>query len=463
MEPVARWTGTEARALRHALRMSLRVFAEHLGIGARTVSKWEAGSVVCPRPEMQAILDTALNRAPEDARARFNVILGNQQNIRHPDPEPTLLPISGPLVLDDLILQAGQDPQGDADVRRREFIGTAVAAIGLLQHGAGNSATWPERVTLGNRLDNRAVGRGDLDAVREMGSIFSRVDQRRGGGHARTSVVQYLTSDVANYLRGSYADDRVRSEMFSAASELAYLSGWMAFDNAEHFIAQQYFTIAVALATEADDPPMSGHVLRAMAHQAVDLRHYQQGLELAAASMDGRRYTLACPRERALFGVVYARALGATGQKAAAAAALIRAEDDLAATTSDDDEPSRVFFFGEASLAHQTACTLRDTGDLPGALREFQRSARTRKATIFTRTHALTLGSLGSVQALSGNMDEACATWSSALDVMDGINSGRVRQVVTDMRSGLSSFRRQGSSNTTELDARAAAYLAAAP
>jgi len=275
--------------------------------------------------------------------------------------------------------------------------------------------------------------------------------------------VQYLTSDVANYLRGSYADDRVRSEMFSAASELAYLSGWMAFDNAEHFIAQQYFTIAVALATEADDPPMSGHVLRAMAHQAVDLRHYQQGLELAAASMDGRRYTLACPRERALFGVVYARALGATGQKAAAAAALIRAEDDLAATTSDDDEPSRVFFFGEASLAHQTACTLRDTGDLPGALREFQRSARTRKATIFTRTHALTLGSLGSVQALSGNMDEACATWSSALDVMDGINSGRVRQVVTDMRSGLSSFRRQGSSNTTELDARAAAYLAAAP
>jgi hypothetical protein len=43
--------------------------------------------------------------------------------------------------------------------------------------------------------------------------------------------------------------------MFSAASELAYLSGWMAFDNAEHSIAQHYFSVAVKLAAEADDPP----------------------------------------------------------------------------------------------------------------------------------------------------------------------------------------------------------------
>ena len=124
----------------------------------------------------------------------------------------------------------------------------------------------------------------------------------------------------------------------------------------------------------------------AMAHQAVDLGHLHPGLDLAAASMDGRRYLLASPRERALFGVVYARALGAAGQKAAAAEALITAEDDLASATTSDDEPSRLFFFGEASLAHQTALTLRATGDLSGALKEFRRSVSTRKATTFTRT-----------------------------------------------------------------------------
>ncbi|MGH3897938.1 MAG: hypothetical protein ACRDTA_06710 [Pseudonocardiaceae bacterium] len=225
----------------------------------------------------------------------------------------------------------------------------------------------------------------------------------------------------------------MRKNMFSAASELAYLSGWMASTNAEHSIAQRYFSIAVKLAAEADDPPMAGHVLRAMAHQAVDLGHFHQGLDLAAASMDGKRYLLASPRERALFGVIYARALGATGQKSAAVKALIRAEDDLASATTGDDEPPRVFFFGAASLAHQTACTLRDTADLSGALKEFHRSVRTRKATTFTRTHALTLGHLGAVQARHGQLDQACSTWSTALDAMDGIRSGRTRQAVVDM------------------------------
>ncbi|MGH3869869.1 MAG: hypothetical protein ACRDQ4_27970 [Pseudonocardiaceae bacterium] len=187
-------------------------------------------------------------------------------------------------------------------------------------------------------------GRGDLEAVREMASIFSRVDQRRGGGHARTALIQYLTSDVASYLRGSYTDERVRKDMFAAASELAYLSGWTTFDNAEHFIAQHYFAIAVKLAAEADDPPMAGHVLRAMAHQAVGLGRFHQRLELAAASMDDKRYLLASPRERALFGVVYPGALNAAGQKSAAAEALIKTEDDLASATTGDDEPSRVFF-----------------------------------------------------------------------------------------------------------------------
>ncbi|MGH3573869.1 MAG: hypothetical protein ACRDUW_18955 [Pseudonocardiaceae bacterium] len=65
----------------------------------------------------------------------------------------------------------------------------------------------------------------------------------------------------------------------------------------------------------------------------VDFRHFRQGLELAIASMDGKRYRMASPRERALFGVVYARALGAAGQKSAAAQALITAEVDLASAT----------------------------------------------------------------------------------------------------------------------------------
>lgn len=350
----------------------------------------------------------------------------------------------------------------DVDMERRRVLAAAAYSVAAL--AVPDEPWWTEMAAHGiapatATASAAKVGRGDLEAVREMAAIFSRVDQRRGGGHARVALVQYLTSEVAKYLEGSYLDERVRKGMFSVASELAYLSGWMAFDNAEHSIAQQYFSVAVKLAAEADDPPMAGHVLRAMAHQAVDLGHVRQGLELAAASMDGNRYRMASPRERALFGVVYARALGAAGQKSAAAQALVIAEDDLASATTDDDEPSRVFFFGEASLAHETACTLRDTGDLSGALLQFHRSVRTRKATTFTRTHAVTLGYLGAVHARRGEIDHACSTWSTALDIMDGIQSARARQTVVDMRAALSAFRHSGVPATVELDARARAYL----
>jgi transcriptional regulator with XRE-family HTH domain len=87
MTTVRRWTGREATALRTALRQSLRDFAEYLGVGARTVSKWEAGGVkVCPRPEMQAALDTALSRAGAEVEARFMLLL------REPDERETLAP-----------------------------------------------------------------------------------------------------------------------------------------------------------------------------------------------------------------------------------------------------------------------------------------------------------------------------------------------------------------------------------
>ncbi|MGH3327646.1 MAG: Tat pathway signal protein [Streptomycetales bacterium] len=347
----------------------------------------------------------------------------------------------------------------DLDMDRRRALGAAAYSVAALALPA--NSWWTQMAGRGSRrTGGRKVGRGDVEAVRDMVSLFSRVDQRRGGGHARAAVVQYLTSDVAGYLGGSYSDDRVRREMFSAASELAYLSGWMAFDNAEHSIAQYYFTSAVKLAAEADDPPMAGHVLRAMAHQAVDLGHGRQAFDLAAASMEGMRYALASPRERALFGVVYARTLAATRQRQTAAAALLRAEDDLAAVRPGDEEPNRMFFFQEASLAHETACTLRDCGDLRGAVSEFGRSVRTRKSSTFTRTHAVTLGYLGTVQVRQGNIEEACGTWSRALDAMDGVHSGRTRQTAADMRSALSPFRRRGIRAATELDARAAAYLA---
>ncbi|GAA0372889.1 hypothetical protein [Streptomyces blastmyceticus] len=76
MATVHHWTGLEARALRLALRMSVRAFAQHLGVAVRTVSKWEKHLAATePRPDTQAILDTALARADSSVHLRFETFL----------------------------------------------------------------------------------------------------------------------------------------------------------------------------------------------------------------------------------------------------------------------------------------------------------------------------------------------------------------------------------------------------
>lgn len=75
MATVTTWTGRDANALRHALRMSMTGFAEHLGAARRTVAKWSSqGDKVLPRADMQAALDTVLSRATPEARARFEAL-----------------------------------------------------------------------------------------------------------------------------------------------------------------------------------------------------------------------------------------------------------------------------------------------------------------------------------------------------------------------------------------------------
>ncbi|SFX38545.1 hypothetical protein SAMN02787144_1002535 [Streptomyces atratus] len=60
------------------------------------------------------------------------------------------------------------------------------------------------------RILGRSVGLGDRHAAREMAALLSTMDQGHGGGRARTAVVRYLTTEVAGYLNGTFADDGVR-------------------------------------------------------------------------------------------------------------------------------------------------------------------------------------------------------------------------------------------------------------
>ncbi|WP_194835528.1 helix-turn-helix domain-containing protein [Nocardia sp. XZ_19_369] len=414
--------GAQLRAAREAAGLSLAAVARQIHYSKSVLAYYETGE----------------RTATSDVIAWYERCFGSIRN-----PLATLLNL------------------GRADVERRSFLrvgySTALSASVLLPDWLAPTASSLPSTGTGIRY----VGEADVAAVRDVMVLFSQIDQRLGGGHGRTAVVQYLTTEVTDYLNGSYVSEAVRRDMFSAASELAYLAGWMAFDNGEHSVAQRYFTTSTKLAAEANDAPLTGHVLRAMAHQAIDLGHYDQGLRLAEASVAGDRYIAACPRERALLKVVHAKALSAAGRVSDSARALLKAEQDLGAASASDCEPARVFFFSEASLAHETACALRDAGNLAGAADQFQLSVRKRKATTFTRTHAVTLGYLGTVQARSGELEQACATWTSALTAMDGVQSARTRNVARDIRATVAPYRGKQIAGVDDIHVRAESYLVA--
>lgn len=68
---VTGWTGRSACALQTAKRMTNEAFAEHLGVAPRTVQRWHDKPASEPISDVQAALDTALERATSGERARF--------------------------------------------------------------------------------------------------------------------------------------------------------------------------------------------------------------------------------------------------------------------------------------------------------------------------------------------------------------------------------------------------------
>jgi tetratricopeptide (TPR) repeat protein len=342
--------------------------------------------------------------------------------------------------------------------KRRDFAKAALYSLAAL---AVPLDKWNEIAARGMRAhrSGATVGAGEIDAVRQMIATFSQADERFGGGHARIAVVAYLTTDVADYLRGSFASDDQRRAMFSAAAELTYLAGWKTFDAAYHGLAQRYYLKALRLANEADDVALGGFILRAMAHQSVDLGHGKACLQLAESALAWSQKN-ATPGAAALFTVVKARGFAADRQKTATMTTL-RSAERLLGRVDWSAEPIWIhrMGFGEPSLANQTAQALRDLGDLAEAERQFQRSTVTRDGASHRRIHALTLANLAEVQYTRGELAHACKNWSASLDAMAGLQSARASQAVLNLRRSLGALGPRLPRFAQQLDQRAAGTL----
>ncbi|MEU8206869.1 helix-turn-helix transcriptional regulator [Streptosporangium sp. NPDC049046] len=158
------------------------------------------------------------------------------------------------------------------------------------------------------RLDEgREVGLADVARIVEAQKAFGQIDQRFGAGLVRPVVVKYLHETVAPLLRGRY-DERVGSELMTAAAGMTWLAGWTAFDLNRHGQAQQHFGQALRLAKNADDPLTGAWVLATLTLQAIHLEQGAWAVWLGRAAVDTARRAQAPPRVMAVMLAREARA-----------------------------------------------------------------------------------------------------------------------------------------------------------
>jgi 8-oxo-dGTP diphosphatase len=73
------WNGRYACLLQSALRLTNEQFAARRGVAVRTVATWHCDASVVPRREIQQLLDTVHEQAPEAARQRFALLVAAER------------------------------------------------------------------------------------------------------------------------------------------------------------------------------------------------------------------------------------------------------------------------------------------------------------------------------------------------------------------------------------------------
>ena len=209
MTIVRRWTGCETKLLREALRLSVRDFAAHLGVGMRTVNKWEARLAgITLRPHMQEVLDAALTRASDEVRARFAAVV--QADV------PTVEDVVG-------VLLVTQAEELHLDLERLEY--------------------YSKRVV---RLDSVTVD--DLARLnRYLWRVFATARHKR----IALPFVRRQLDLLADALRRPQGE-RAHKRLCALAGDLFQLAGEIFFDSNQYTYATHCYTLAITASKEAN-------------------------------------------------------------------------------------------------------------------------------------------------------------------------------------------------------------------
>lgn len=330
----------------------------------------------------------------------------------------------------DAAIRAATDLYG-TDVHRRSMLTrTAFTAVAYVVP-ALRWMTAPAIHLTDRPGSGRQVGEANVAGIRDLTATFRRLDNQFGGGHARTSVVQYLADEVAPLLKhGSYTA-KVGAQLFSAAAEMTLLAGWMAFDLEQHAVTQRYLIQALSLAKAASDEALGGEVLAAMANQAAYLGDGPDTVDMArAAARSARRAGSPTLLSEALAAEAHGHALSQDPRRSASVLGESHAALNRARPGS---EPAWLGYFDAAYLHARTGRVLLDCGDPAGGAAAMRESLEMKDG--YERGQVFNLATLAGSLIAGGEVEEGCAVGQRAVSASAGMRSARVVRELNQLGS----------------------------
>nr|WP_190088437.1 tetratricopeptide repeat protein [Streptomyces melanogenes] len=378
-----------------------------LRYNASAVHHWLGGTT--PRGDVRRIILEAfsrrLHRPVTPADAGFAASAGQ------PDSLPDTV---------DGLIELGKD---DMDPSRRSVLGVGLFSVALAVPG------WPDVVSRAEAIQTgkiKHIGMTDVDMVVAMTERVSDLDDEFGGRYARPMAAAFLVNIVAPGLRAD-GPEAVKDAMRSAASDLCYLTGYMAVDEGLHGLAQGYYLKALELASAAKDHLTYCTTLRGMSVQAVDLGHGRTAMRLADSAAAASPQ--AGPRMRAFLAGQQAHAAAQIGDRHAALTYLREAE---AAMDKAESRATTFASYNPSSLAYHVGQVRYELGDVKGSIAALEESDKLRHHT-FRRNRVRYLSMMAERQLELGHLEAACDTWGQVVEIYPHVQSGQCDQRVTTM------------------------------
>lgn len=262
------------------------------------------------------------------------------------------------------------------------------------------------------------IGSGEVETVRRMTDKIAEILDELGGGHARPMAAAFLVNTVAGYLHAD-ASEKVHRDMLSAASDLTYLTGWMAMYERAQGLGQTYYLRALDLARESSDQLTYSRTLRGMSLQASHLRHGRKALEYADSAAEAAPH--ASPRLTAFLRGQQAHASAMVGDRRGAVRRLKEAESALSQADSRRDA---VGGYDQAAFLFHVSHVHYETRDIENSIKALRRSIRVMSPLERQgRLHAHAV--LAQRQHEIGHLEESCTSWERFLDDYEALSTAR--------------------------------------